>query len=114
MKTTNYEIKSRIWITGSNGTFLGVGRIALLKEVEKTGSISEAARKLEMSYKKAWESINAMNIEASSPLVLTSSGGRGGGGTDLTPTGKKMILEFENLVAEVDNFIKEKQTHIAF
>lgn len=97
MTVKNYKIKSRVWVDGEFGTFLAEGRIALLKEIILTGSISSAAKQMKMSYKKAWEMIDAMNKEAEQPLVVRVSGGKGGGGTQVTKEGEKMIKLFEKL-----------------
>lgn len=93
----NYKIKSRIWIEGDNGTFLAEGRISLLKQIVKLGSISAAAKSMKMSYKKAWEIIDGMNKEAKKPLVERVAGGKGGGGTVVTDEGIKAIKLFETL-----------------
>lgn len=100
-----YKIKSRIWIEGEKGTFLAEGRVALLKEIEHTGSISAAAKQMKMSYKKAWEIIDGMNKEAVEPLVIRVSGGKGGGGTVITEEGRKMILFFEKLNKKCQYFL---------
>lgn len=92
-----YKIKSRIWIEGKNGTFLAEGRISLMKKIIETGSISAAAKSMKMSYKKAWEIIDGMNKEANKPLVIRVSGGKGGGGTQVTEEGLKAIQLFEKL-----------------
>ena len=92
-----YKIKSRIWIEGKNGTFLAEGRINLLKQIIESGSISAGAKTMKMSYKKAWEIINGMNKEAKKPLVIRVSGGKGGGGTQVTEEGLKAIKLFEKL-----------------
>lgn len=97
MAFKDYKIKSRIWIDGKQGTFLAEGRIALLKEIIVSGSISAAAKQMNMSYKKAWEMINTMNKSAEQPLVVRISGGAGGGGTRVTDEGLKMIQLFEKL-----------------
>ena len=57
----NYKIKSRIWIEVGNNVLLGEGRVRLLKAIEKTGSLSKAAKSLKMSYKKAWILVDAVN-----------------------------------------------------
>lgn len=92
-----YKVKGNIWIEGPGGTFLGIGRIMLLQKIVDTGSISEAARRLSMSYRQAWEHVDAMNKEAESPLVITSTGGAGGGGTFVTPEGLKALKKFRKL-----------------
>ncbi len=60
----NYKIKSRIWIEVGNNVLLGEGRVRLLKAIEKTGSLSKAAKSLKMSYKKAWILVDAVNKSA--------------------------------------------------
>jgi len=92
-----YAIKSRIWIEGEQGVLLGEGRVRLLKAIASTGSLSKAATTLEMSYKKAWKLVDSMNKAAKEPLVITSTGGKGGGGAQLTPYGQKSITIFENI-----------------
>lgn len=96
-KEIKYSIKSRIWICTEEGTFLGEGRIALLKQINELGSISSAAKAMNMSYKKAWELVNSMNSQSAVPLVERTIGGPGGGGTTLTEAGKKAIALFQQI-----------------
>ncbi len=91
------EVRSRIWITRGGRPFLGSGRVALLERIGATGSISEAARQLRISYKKAWGMVEAMNRVAARPLVQRSTGGRGGGGTVLTEHGRRAAAAFRDL-----------------
>ena len=101
-----FQIKSRIWIENNNGIFLGEGRIQLLKAIENEGSLSKAAKSLNMSYKKAWNLIDAINKSAPKPIVQKSTGGSGGGGTIVTPYGKKKIFQFEKLKQNCWDFMK--------
>lgn len=91
----SYKIKSRIWIENNDKIFLGEGRIKLLKAIEQTGSLSKAAKSLNMSYQKAWNLIDAVNKVAASPIVIKNTGGKGGGGTIITEHGKELIADFE-------------------
>jgi molybdate transport system regulatory protein len=93
----SYKIKSRIWIETNNNVLLGEGRISLLKAIEETGSLSKAAKILKMSYKKAWRLIDTVNKAAKKPVIVLSVGGKGGGGSQLTPYGKSLIIAFENI-----------------
>lgn len=97
---------------GENGTFLGMGRVKLMQEIEKTGSISKAAKNLGMSYRKAWESIDAINKEAEKPLVIKTSGGKGGGGAILTEEGKKTIKSYLKIVKNTEAFISKQRKSI--
>ena len=96
-KKPKYFIKNRIWIYTDEGAFLGEGRIALLKKIEEFGSISKAAEAMKMSYKKAWELVNSMNSQCVEPLVKRTVGGKGGGGTILTESGKNAIAVFQSV-----------------
>jgi molybdate transport system regulatory protein len=108
MAAKNYKIKNRVWIDGEFGTFLAEGRIALLKEIIASASISAAAKQMKMSYKKAWEMVDAMNKEAAQPLVIRVSGGKGGGGTQVTQEGEKMIKLFEKLTKNCQNYLDKE------
>lgn len=73
---------------------LGPGKIALLEKIAETGSISAAARALSMSYKRAWDLVEAVNRLFPAPLVSTQTGGRRGGGAGLTPAGEDVVRRF--------------------
>jgi len=104
-----FQIKSRIWVEGKEGIFLGEGRIQLLEAVSKEGSLSKAAKSLNMSYKKAWNLIDAINKSAPQPVVIKSTGGANGGGTIITSYGKKKIAQFEIMKQRCWEFM-EKET----
>ena len=59
-------------------------RIALLKAIEQTGSLSQAAKQIGISYKTAWDAINEINNLAPTPFLITATGGKNGGGTKLS------------------------------
>ncbi len=82
------------------GSFLGDTRIRLLEQVEQHGSISQAAKAVPLSYKAAWDAIDAMNNLAPEPLVVRTTGGRHGGGSALTEYGKRLIAFYRALEAE--------------
>ena len=85
------KIDGRFWLTKKDESFLGAGRVELLNKIEQTGSINAAAKEMKMSYKAAWERINSMNNLADEPLITKTAGGKGGGGTLLTPYAHKLI-----------------------
>lgn len=71
---------------------IGPGRAELLDAIGRTGSISAAAREMDMSYRRAWLLVEATNAAFVAPLVATATGGSGGGGAQLTDFGA-MVLE---------------------
>jgi molybdate transport system regulatory protein len=70
---------------------IGPGKIALLEAIRDTGSISAGARKLRMSYRRAWVLVDDLNRRLSKAVVEASPGGRSGGGATLSPTGHKLV-----------------------
>ncbi|HVC29723.1 MAG TPA: hypothetical protein VND24_00960 [Steroidobacteraceae bacterium] len=69
----------------------------LLEAIERTGSLSRAARGLAMSYRRAWLLVDSMNCEFDTPVVSAAVGGSGGGGATLTPFGKALIAAYRAL-----------------
>ncbi|WP_298474820.1 winged helix-turn-helix domain-containing protein [uncultured Maribacter sp.] len=93
----DYKIKSRIWIEVGGKVLLGEGRVQLLKAIDATGSLSKAAKSLSMSYKKAWELLDAINKAGAALVVIKSTGGKNGGGTVITPYGKELITAYDSV-----------------
>lgn len=75
----------------AGGNRIGPGKIAVLEAIRDTGSISEAARHLGMSYRRAWMLVDQINETLREPAVSTRSGGQHGAWTVLTPTGEQVI-----------------------
>ena len=75
---------------------LGPGKVRLLELIAETGSISEAARQMEMSYSRAWLLIDEVNGIFGKPVVETATGGAGGGGAKITPLGETVIVAFRD------------------
>ena len=96
---------------------LGPGKASLIEAVGRTGSISAAARELGMSYRRAWQLIDATNKCFRQPLVETATGGRGGGGATVTPFGEEVLDRFRTIeakaVASVDRDITEFERYLA-
>jgi molybdate transport system regulatory protein len=100
--------RSRVWVLVYQDSFLGEGRVALLREIERSGSINKAAAAMNMSYLKAWKLIDAMNKLSGRPLVVRTSGGKGGGGTVLTEHGLQMIQLYEDLNKRCEKFLADE------
>jgi molybdate transport system regulatory protein len=73
------------------GGVLGDTRIRLLEAIDALGSLNRAARAVPLSYKAAWDALDSMNNLAEAPLVVRTTGGRHGGGTQLTEHGRRMV-----------------------
>ncbi len=73
---------------------IGPGKIALLEQIAAHGSISEAARQMQMSYKRAWDLVGEMNRIFGKPVVAAQTGGRAGGGARLTAVGAALVSRF--------------------
>ena len=106
------SIDGRLWLLKSENNFLGKGRIELLEQIEKTGSISKAAKAMKMAYKAAWDSLDAMNNLAEEPLVEKNTGGKGGGGTTITPYAKKLIDTYRVIHEEHERFLNNLSLRI--
>lgn len=102
------SLKGHIWIEGGDGTFLGYGRIALLERIREYGSITKAAKALEIPYRKAWMLIDSMNRQALKPFVITTAGGRKGGGTSVTPEGERAIAAFWKIHDKFQKFLRSQ------
>lgn len=80
-------------------------QVELLQAISDAGSISAAAKKVGISYKTAWDRVDAMNNMAPKPLVMRSAGGAKGGGTQITEYGRQMLSGFYALQEEHQNYL---------
>lgn len=87
----------RLRIDLSPDSALGPGKISLLEHIESTGSLSQAARELGMSYRRAWLLLDDINGMFSGPTTTTSVGGSGGGGARLTELGREIVRAYREI-----------------
>lgn len=85
----------------------GAGRVQLLGAIGECGSITQAAKQVKMSYKAAWDAIDAMNNLAGEPLVERLAGGKGGGGTRLTTRGRQLVDNFHIIEREHARYLQQ-------
>ena len=81
---------------------IGPGKAELLESIAATGSISESARQLGMSYRRAWLLVDTMNRCFREPVVASATGGSGGGGARVTPFGRTVLRRYRAMQARVD------------
>ncbi|GAB4490280.1 MAG: winged helix-turn-helix domain-containing protein [Thermodesulfovibrionales bacterium] len=107
-----YRFRGRVWIDGSEGTFLGYGRVVLLDRIGQYGSITQAAKSMEISYRHAWKLVDSMNRQAPAPLVETATGGTKGGGARITAEGERAVKTFWKLYNDFQKFVAGVNTSL--
>ena len=112
-ETGDMELQGQVWLTVGGVKLGGHERVDLLAAVAQTGSITAAAKAVGVSYKGAWDAIEAMNNLAGEPLVERAAGGKGGGGTRLTPRGVQLVQNFRQIEQAHREFVEQlsSQSH---
>lgn len=80
-----------------DGGRIGPGKIALLEAIDAAGSIAAGARRMGMSYKRAWDLVEEMNRICRARVLSTQPGGKHGGGATLTETGTELVRRFRSI-----------------
>lgn len=88
----------------------GPGKADLLEAIERTGSISAAARQMGMSYKRAWDLVDTMNKSFREPLVLTATGGSRGGGAQMSEFGAEVLRRYRVIEIKSYHAVEEELT----
>jgi molybdate transport system regulatory protein len=104
-KNNTIQCRSRLRILSGDLIALGPGKVDLLESIGREGSISQAARETHLSYRRAWNMVDTMNRCFKEPLVTSVTGGKGGGGAELTPAGKKVIKLYRDMEKNANNAI---------
>jgi molybdate transport system regulatory protein len=89
---TNDQLSIRLDL--ASGARIGPGKVLVLEEIARSGSISAAGRALKMSYRRTWELVEDLNRSIGTPVVQTAAGGSGGGGAVLTPVGQAIVATY--------------------
>jgi molybdate transport system regulatory protein len=111
----DFKFIGKLWLYGKDDRFFGPGRVELLELIDQTGSINKAAKIMEMSYKKAWEMVNSMNSQTNKPMVITHTGGKAGGGAEITAEAREVITFFKALHQRFQAYLEsETKNMIAF
>jgi molybdate transport system regulatory protein len=106
-EATNKNDRLSIRLDLASGARIGPGKVAVLEEIARSGSISAAGRALRMSYRRTWELVEELNRSLGTPVVETAAGGSGGGGAVLTRAGKAVIERYRAI--EVDTALAARK-----
>ena len=96
------EPKVKLWIEKAGLLALSDYRVRLLQHVADTGSLAQAAERMELSYRRAWGKIKEMERNLGERLVQSEVGGVGGGRTRLTPRGERLLAQYRRFRAAVE------------
>ncbi len=109
-KNSVYQLKGRIWIEINDQTFIGEGKARLLKTTASLGSLRKAAAELNISYRKAWYSLNQMNKASHIPLIILNRGGIHGGIAEITDFGKQVVAVFDRIEQDFNLFLFQQSS----
>jgi molybdate transport system regulatory protein len=112
-KNKRLSVAGSLWIACNDNRFFGPGPLELLERINNTGSISEAAKEMNMSYKKAWEIINVLNDGPVKPLVVTKAGGTKGGGSVISDEAKELVVYYRLLRERFKKFLEKETRNMA-
>ncbi len=98
------KVKSKVWFEKDNELVFGLGKTLILKKIQETGSISQAAKSMRMSYRHAWSYVCSAEKRLGFPLLIKVKGGKDGGGAVLTAQARDLLEKFDKLEEEVRIF----------
>ena len=101
-------LRARVWVERDGVVALTDAGADLLEQIQAKGSLSEAARSLHFSYRRAWMLLDTMNKRWDEPLVITAIGGKRGGGANLTEFGSRVLRSFRDLQIHIEAAIDQE------
>ena len=105
-------IHGGLWLDHKGQKLVGASRIALLESIDRTGSITQAAKDVGLSYKAAWDAVDAMNNVADKPLLIRATGGQHGGGSHLTEHGHQLVRLYRLLESGYQRLLGQMQAQV--
>jgi molybdate transport system regulatory protein len=102
------EIRSKVWIEVKGEPVFGRGRRFLLEAIDSHGSINRAAREVDISFRKAWSHIKAMEERLGVKLVDRQTGGKNGGGAALTDEARGFLKKYEALEKDIQKIVDQR------
>jgi molybdate transport system regulatory protein len=106
-KVRAVRLRGRLWVQIGPGSALNESGADLLEQIAASGSLSEAARRLRYSYRRAWLLLDSMNRAWPEPLVDTQTGGKHGGGARLTESGQAVLRAYRDLQVQLEHLLDQ-------
>jgi len=103
---SQYKVNYKIWLEKEDKVF-GQGPKEILELIEQTGSLHQAAQKMNMSYSQAWNLIKTLEGRLGFKLISAQAGGKGGGGSSLTEESRKLLKDYSRFIEEAEKSLKE-------
>ena len=104
-KSDRRVLRGQVWVEAGGGRALNEAGADLLEQIEACGSLSEAARRLRFSYRRAWMLLDSINKRWPGPLVVTATGGTRGGGAKLTERGRHVLRAYRDLQLQLEHLL---------
>jgi molybdate transport system regulatory protein len=98
----------KLWVEQDGKLALSGYRVRLLRLIDETGSLSEAAARMKLSYRRAWGKVREIELNLGVKLVESEAGGAGGGGSRLTPEGRRLVDLFERFESTAERDLSEE------
>src|SRR5438270_13646974 len=106
-KPSARSLRGQVWVETDGRAAITEHGADLLEQIAACGSLSEAARRLRFSYRRAWMLVDAMNRRWPAPLVITAVGGERGGGTRITELGATLLRSYRDLQLQLEHLLDE-------
>jgi molybdate transport system regulatory protein len=106
------KLAVRFRVDFGNQCSIGIGKISLLEAIGRSRSLSQAARDMDMSYRRAWLLIDSMNTGFDTAVISATVGGSGGGGAQLTSFGRELIQAYRELEGRIVSLTSERMSEI--
>ena len=100
------EPRSKIWIEDDGKLVLSEYRVRLLRLIDETGSLSDAAAQMQLSYRRAWGKLKEIEANLGLRLVESAAGGAGGGGSRLTADGRRYVEMYDRFREGVEQALR--------
>ncbi|MGC4034184.1 MAG: LysR family transcriptional regulator [Tepidisphaeraceae bacterium] len=101
------SLRGRLWVDAGSKAAFTDATADLLEQIDVCGSLSEAARRLRFAYRRAWLLLDAANHAWPHPLVTTATGGKRGGGCELTEFGRHVLATYRDLQVRLEHLLDE-------